>query len=80
MNRLLLTLGALALFVVGHTATANAEGSNPTLLIMAEDGDGESIPRKSRISTRILNELVTQLDTRGFEVYDETAVTLGTHK
>ena len=79
MNRLFLTLGALALFVVGHTATANAEGSNPTILIMAEDGDGESIPRKSRISTRILNELVTQLDTRGFDVYDETAVTLGTH-
>jgi len=40
MNRLFLTLGALALFVAGHTATANAEGSNPTLLIMAEDGDG----------------------------------------
>jgi hypothetical protein len=79
MNRLFLALGALALCVVGHTATVNAQSSNPSLLIMAEDGDGESIPRTSRISTRILNELVTQLDTRGFDVYDEAAVTLRTH-
>jgi len=79
MTRLFLLIAALACAAVGFTAPASAEGKNPTLLIMAEDRDAESIPRKSRISTRILNELVTQLDSRGFDVYDETAVTLRTH-
>ena len=55
------------------------ESSSRTMLIMAEDGDEESISRKSRVSTRILNELVNQLDSRGFDVYDETAVTLSGH-
>ena len=79
MRRLLLTLGTLSFFVVGLTLAFNAKASNPTLLIMAEDEDGETIPRNNRISTRILNELVNQLDGRGFDVYDETAVTLRTH-
>lgn len=79
MNRLILTLGALALCIVGPMSAATAEGTNPTLLIMAEDGDGESIPRSSRLSTRILNEMMTQLDKRGFDIYDETAVTLTTN-
>ncbi len=79
MHRLLLTLGTLSFFIVGLTLAFNAKASNPTLLIMAEDEDGETIPRNNRISTRILNELVNQLDGRGFDVYDETAVTLRTH-
>ena len=79
MNRFYLVFGALVVFLFGQTKLAVAEGKNPTILIMAEDGDGESIPRKSRISTRILNEIVNQLNSRGFDVYDETAVTLRTH-
>ena len=79
MNRLFLILGALALVLFGPMGAVSAEGTNPTLLIMAEDGDTESIPRKSRVLTRIMNELVTQLDVRGFDVYDETAVTLRTN-
>jgi len=79
MNRLYLVFGALVVFLFGQTSSAVAEGKNPTLLIMAEDGDADGIPRKSRISTRILNEIVTQLDSRGYDVYDETAVTLRTH-
>ena len=79
MIRLILTFGALALVLAGLAGPAAAQGKNPTLLIMAEDGDADSIPRNSRISTRILNEIVTQFDSRGFDVYDETAVTVHTH-
>lgn len=79
MKQLILMVFVVSAGLFGHMGLAAAEGKNPTLLIMAEDGDGESIPRKSRISTRILNELVTQLDIRGRDVYDETAVTLRTH-
>jgi hypothetical protein len=75
MKRLLIALSVSAFFVVGHTEASNA---NPTLLIMAEDGDSEGIPRNTRVSKRIMDELVNQLDTRGFDVYDETAVSLRT--
>jgi len=74
-------LGAIALlFGLAAQPLPAAAADAPNILIMAEDADAESVPRKSRISTRILNAVVTQLDTGGFKVYDETAVTLDTHK
>ena len=80
MNRLMLALGALVVFAMSPLGPAAAQGENPTILIMASDADTDGIPRKSRISTRVLEELTDQLDRRGFDVYDETAVTLRTHK
>ena len=56
-----------------------AQARGTTLLILAEDADGDTIPRGSRISTRILNALVTQFDSHGYDVYDETALTYRTH-
>ena len=79
MNRLILAFSALALAAGALAGPATAEGRKPTMLIMAEDGDSDSIPRRSRISTRILNELATRLDLKGFDVYDETALTVHTH-
>ncbi len=79
MKHLTLVIGVLTLFIIGLTGCAVAKVKSPTILIMAEDADGDSLPRKSRISTRILNELVTQLNTNGYDVYDETALTLRTH-
>lgn len=53
---------------------------DPNILIMAEDADTDGVPRNSRISTRIVNSVVTQLDQRRYRVYDETAVTINTHR
>ena len=82
MNRAITALGALLVCFAAlmSPTVAKAAAQNPTILIMAEDADADGVPRKSRISTRILNELVTQLHNQGFDVYDETAVTLDTHK
>ncbi|MBH90452.1 MAG: hypothetical protein CMF71_09545 [Magnetovibrio sp.] len=79
VKNLSMLIAGFALFFVSITGCANADTRSPTILIMAEDGDRESLPRNSRISTRILNELVTQLNYNGYDVYDETAITLRTH-
>ena len=80
MQRGVFTLGAgLALATFALFSGPALAATDPTIMIMAEDADAEGIPRRSRISTRILNELVTQLHSQGFDVYDETAVTLDTH-
>ena len=80
MQRVLSSLGAaVVLSAVSIFAGPVLAQSNPTIMVMAEDGDTDGVPRRSRISTRILNELVTQLHSAGYDVYDETAVTVDTH-
>lgn len=48
----------------------------PNLLIMGEDADKDSIARNSQVFNRVLNALSNQLHEVGFDVFDETAVTL----
>lgn len=48
----------------------------PNLMIMGEDGDLDAIPRDSRVFRRVLNEIAEAMNNDGFDVYDETAVTL----
>lgn len=80
MVRAVFTLGTAFAFAVLAFVSGPAEAaSKPTVLIMAADGDADGIPRKSRISTRILDEVSSQLSHEGYEVYDETALTLDTH-
>jgi hypothetical protein len=50
----------------------------PNLMVMGEDSDKDTVPRGSRVHRRIEEAIKEQLHTRGFNVYDETAVTLGT--
>ncbi len=50
----------------------------PNILVMGEEADKDSVPRNSRVHRRIEEAIKEQLHTRGFNVYDETAVTLGT--
>ena len=80
MMRAVFILGAAFAFAVLAFVSGPAEAaSNPTILIMAADGDADGIPRQSRISTRILDEVASQLSHEGFEVYDETTLTLVTN-
>ncbi len=48
----------------------------PNLMIMGEDSDRDAIPRDSRVFRRVLNELSGEVNADGFDVYDETAVSL----
>ena len=80
MNTLgkLLALATLGLSVV-HTAGASAEPvgpRGPNIMIVGEDADKDTIPRGNRNFNRIERAVAEQLVTRGFKVYDETAITM----
>lgn len=53
-----------------------AQSSGPNLLIMGEDADEDTVPRNSRVFNRVLNALAEQVNEMGFNLYDETAITL----
>ncbi|MDY6920328.1 MAG: hypothetical protein SV765_08950 [Pseudomonadota bacterium] len=51
-------------------------GDNPNLLVMGEDADKDTVPRNSRVFKRVLDQLNEEMHNAGFNMYDETAVTL----
>jgi hypothetical protein len=51
-------------------------GDRPNLLIMGEDADEDTIPRNSQVFKRVLSALTRQMNDIGFDVYNETAVTM----
>jgi len=53
-----------------------AAADKPNLLVFGEDVDSDAIPRDSRVFRRVLSSLQEQLSDKGFDVFDETAVTL----
>ena len=65
---------ALAACTVAPKQVISAE--KPNILIMGEDADPDTVPRKSQVFKRVLNKISNQLNEKGFNVYDETAVTL----
>lgn len=68
---------ALAIFTLfGMRLPAAQAAELPYLMIMGEDGDMDAVPRDSRVFRRVLNELSETMNMDGFDVYDETAVTL----
>ena len=77
MNRIvsIMLLFALATSFGAYPTTSSA--AEPTVLIMGEDRDEDSIPRKSQIFERVLSALTGQLVQEGFKVFDETMVTQG---
>ena len=52
-------------------------GDTPNLLVMGEDADKDTVPRNSRVFKRVLDALNEEMHNAGFNMYDETAVTLG---
>jgi hypothetical protein len=72
-----LFIGAAIFAAVTHLASypAMAE-SKLNLLIMGEDADEDTVPRNSRVFRRVLDEISNQLNDEGFDVFDETAVSL----
>ena len=51
-------------------------GGQTTVLIMGEDTDKDTVPRGSRVFKRVQDALSNEMNNEGFDVYDETAVTL----
>ncbi len=77
MKRLLSILAAgFVLMSCTSYAGQTLAGDRPNILIMGEDADRETVPRNSRVFKRVLNALANQLNDEGFNVFDETAVTL----
>lgn len=61
--------------VLGAAAPGFA-ADKPNLLIMGEDADEDTVPRDSRVFKRVLAALSNQMFDEGFDIFDETAVTL----
>lgn len=69
------TLIAVAMLACAAPA-AWAQSSGPNLLIMGEDADEDTVPRNSRVFNRVQDALAEQINEMGFNLYDETAITL----
>jgi len=65
----------MTLLTVVMVSTASA-ADRPNLLIMGEDYDPDTVPRNSVVFTRVLNTLSNHMHDAGYDVFDETAVTL----
>jgi len=78
MNKLTRVVSAffMVLSVLSCATTATIAADSPNILIMGEDADKDTIPRNSRVFKRVLSAISNQLNDEGFDVYDETAITL----
>ena len=74
-TRLALAAAAALLSLLG-VAPALAQ-ARPTIVVMGEDSDEDSVPRGNRIFQRVIAELGETMNVRGYNVYDETAVAMG---
>ena len=54
--------------------------NNMNLLIMGDDSNKQSVPRNHPMYNAVLNAFSEALQNKGFSVFDETAVTLDTHR
>lgn len=75
-NRLArLTALALALLALA-AAPAHAQSPSINIVMMGEDADEDSVPRGNRIYNRVVQALGEEMNVRGFQVFDETAVAM----
>ena len=74
--RMMMFLAATVILGAWATAAPGYSADKPYLLIMGEDADEDTVPRNSRVFKRVLDALSNQLHDEGFDVFDETAVSL----
>ena len=82
MMRTFITLifASMALMACAGGNYPAAAAGGPNLLIMGEDADPDSIPRKNRAFKRIMAALSNEFGDNGYKVYDETLITLENFK
>jgi hypothetical protein len=66
----------LLLISCANVASPSIAAEKPNIVIMGEDADRDSVPRNSRVFRRVLDAISNQLNEKGFDVFDETAITL----
>ena len=66
----------LTLLLACFFATSSRATDQPNILVMAEDASEGTVPRHSRVSQSVVSILQNQLHDRGFNVYDESLVSL----
>jgi len=71
INYFVLSLASLLLVPAAASAA-----DKPNLLIMGEDHDKDTVPRHSRVFKRVLAAVSNQISDLGYDVYDETAISL----
>ena len=65
----------------GSGGTFGGSGNEQVnILIMGEDSNPASLPRNHQAFERVINALASELQSYGFTVYDETALSLGRFK
>ena len=74
--RLSALLLAAALFLLPGIASTAQAGEQPNVLVMGEDDDPDTVPRSHRVFDRVIQALQTEMGQLGFQVFDETAVSL----
>lgn len=78
MKKTLAALSALFLtFAAAPPAEAQGNNSRINLVVMSDDADPDTVPRNNRIFNRVQLQLSEYLNTRGFQVYDETSIAGG---
>ena len=77
--RILPALCAASMLAACATEGASAQtAGRPNLLVIGEDADTDTVARNNRVFDRVLRAIQGKMNEAGFNVYDETAVTLGT--
>jgi hypothetical protein len=71
-----MSAAGLLLISCANVSTPSNAAEKPNIVIMGEDADRDTVPRNSRVFRRVLDALSNQLNEEGFDVFDETAVTL----
>jgi hypothetical protein len=78
MKKTLAALSAMFLaLAAAPPAEAQSNNSRINLVIMSDDADPDTVPRNNRIFNRVQLQLSEYLNTRGFQVYDETSIAGG---
>lgn len=76
MKKTFFLLAGALLLISCAGAPSSMAIEKPNLLIMGEDADEDTVPRNSRVFRRVLDALSNELHDEGFDVFDETAVSL----
>ena len=76
-REILMSAAGLLLISCANVTTPSIAAEKPNIVILGEDADKDTVPRNSRVFRRVLDALSNQLNEEGFDVFDETAVTLG---
>jgi len=74
--KIILAAGVVTFGIAAGHAVPVQAGEQPNVLIMGDDADQDSIPRNSRVFNRVLAALSSEMNAQGFNIYDETALTL----